>query len=155
MASKGDHSPTVSATKKMRFTIPSDFEFSRTIQKQVMTEVQRLGFNESAQFAIKLGLEEAIVNAIKHGNHFDPAKRVFVEAEISPKQAKIAVEDEGAGFNRRCVPDPLCDENLGKCSGRGILLIEAYMSKVQWANRGRRIIMTRKNDSGGPHVSCR
>lgn len=154
MPRKGDRSSAVSATRTMRFTIPSDFEFSREIQQQVMAEVQRLGFAESAQFAIKLGLEEAIVNAIKHGNQFDPAKRVFVEAEISPQLARITVEDEGVGFERQSVPNPLCDENLDKCSGRGILLIEAYMSDVQWANRGRRIIMTRTNEPEGPHVTC-
>ena len=136
----------------MRFTIPSDFEFSREVQQQVMAEVERLGFSESARFAIKLGLEEAIVNAIKHGNQFNPGKRVFVEAEISAELARITVEDEGPGFDRGCVPDPLCEANLEKCSGRGILLIEAYMSDVQWSNCGRRITMTRTNEPDSPHV---
>ena len=119
-----------------------------------MDEVQRLDYCESAQFAIKLALEEAIVNAVKHGNQFDQAKKVYVEAEVGPAETRIVVEDEGAGFDRCSVPDPRSCENLEKCSGRGILLIEAYMSKVQWSNHGRRITMFRSNCQDGATLGC-
>lgn len=138
-------STALAAAKAMRFTICSDFAASREAQDTIMAEVERLAYCEAALFAIKLGLEEAIVNAIKHGNKFDPAKKVFIQAEISPTEARITVEDEGPGFDRCAVPDPRADANLEKCSGRGILLIESYMTGVEWSNRGRRLTMMRRN----------
>lgn len=137
----------------LRFTIPSDFAASNAPQQQIMDEVEHLGYAPGPLFAIKLALEEAVVNAIKHGNKYDPRKKVFIEAKVSPRCTEIVVEDEGPGFNRCCVPDPRCDENLQKCSGRGILLIEAYMTSVKWSNHGRRITMTRTNDAEASPVS--
>ena len=75
----------------------------------------------------------------------DPRKKVHVEAKVTPKQAEIVIEDEGPGFDRTCVPDPTADENLCKCSGRGILLIESFMDKVQWSHGGRRVKLVKKN----------
>lgn len=119
-----------------------------------MVEVDKFAYCESARFAIKLALEEAIVNAIKHGNQFDVRKKVYVEAEVTSVQVRIVVEDEGPGFNRCSVPDPRCDENLEKCSGRGILLIEAYMTQVQWSNKGRRLTMFRANEPDPVGMGC-
>lgn len=134
----------------LRFTIQSDLEYCREILEKVMAEVDRLGYGESSRFALSLGFEEALVNAIKHGNKFDVKKKVYIEAKISASRAIISIEDEGPGFYRDSVPDPRCDENLTKCSGRGILLVESYMTSVQWANGGRRIIMMRENrDNAG------
>ena len=135
----------VVAAKTMRFAIDSDLASCQQVQQAVMSEVERLGYCQEATFAIRLSLEEAIVNAVKHGNKFNPSKHVYVEAQVTPEQTNIAVEDEGTGFDRTCVPDPRCDENLAKCGGRGILLIEAYMSGVAWSNRGRRLTMWRRN----------
>ncbi|MBC8105989.1 MAG: ATP-binding protein, partial [Anaerolineae bacterium] len=89
---------------------------------------------------------EVLINAIKHGNKFDEGKHVHVEWNVTPEQAEIIIEDEGPGFERVEVPDPTLVENLTKCSGRGILLIEAYMSSVEYSNKGRRVRMIKKND---------
>src|SRR4051812_25838854 len=132
--------------KPLKFTIPSKFEAGREVQKRIPDDVTRVGFNSHSQFAIKLALEEALINAIKHGNRLDPKKKVHIEAKVSPKQVDITIEDEGPGFSRGDVPDPTLEENLEKCSGRGILLIEAYMSSVQWSNGGRRVKMVKKNE---------
>lgn len=133
----------------MRFSVASDFASCHEVQQAIMGEIERLGYCEAARFAIKLSLEEAIVNAIKHGNKFDRGKRVFVEAELSHELTRVTVEDQGDGFQRTYVPDPRADENLEKCSGRGILLIEAYMTGVEWGNQGRRLIMWRRNEPDG------
>jgi serine/threonine-protein kinase RsbW len=154
MSEKMTNRSSPAKARSMQFCIPSAFDDSRKVQEQIMAEVERVGFDEAARFAIQLGLEEAIVNAIKHGNKLDASKRVRVEAEITPQQARIVIEDEGPGFNRRSVPDPRCDENLEKCCGRGILLIEAYMTQVYWSNQGRRLTMIRDNDAEGPHLRC-
>jgi serine/threonine-protein kinase RsbW len=128
------------------FTIPSVFAASRDVQEKILSDIERRGFNEQTRFAIKLALEEALINAIKHGNRFDPRKEVHVEATITPEEALIIVEDEGPGFDRSSVPDPTLRENVEKCSGRGILLIEAYMNQVQWTNGGRCLRMIKRNE---------
>jgi serine/threonine-protein kinase RsbW len=70
---------------------------------------------------------------------------------MTPARAEIIIEDEGPGFDRKGVPDPTSDENLEKCSGRGILLIESYMDEVKWTNRGRRLKMVKRNvEDPGP-----
>jgi len=131
---------------RLVFTIPSDFAAGRQVQKQILEDVQRHGFAGQTFFAINLALEEALTNAIKHGNRLDPRKKVRIEAKVTAKQAQITVEDEGEGFDRGGVPDPTAVENLEKCSGRGILLIEAYMSRVTWDRGGRRVKMVKVND---------
>jgi serine/threonine-protein kinase RsbW len=130
----------------LRITIPSDFAAGRDAQKQILDGVAAQGFTPQATFAIKLALEEALINAIKHGNKFDPAKKVHIKANISPRQFEIEIEDEGPGFDRSSVPDPCADENIQKCSGRGILLMEAYMNSVKWSKKGRRVKMIKKNE---------
>jgi serine/threonine-protein kinase RsbW len=70
---------------------------------------------------------------------------VTVEARISSRRAEITIEDQGPGFNRSVVPDPTAEENLCKCSGRGILLMETYMNSVKWSKHGRRVRMVRIN----------
>lgn len=138
----------------MRFTIASDFESSRDVQQQIMAEVEKLGYCEPARFAIKLALDEALVNAIKHGNGLDKAKMVQVQADIGPERADFVIEDQGKGFDRDCVADPRCEENLEKCCGRGILLIEAYMTRVVWSDEGRRCTMHRLNGPDATSAGC-
>jgi len=82
---------------------------------------------------------------MKHGNKLDRSKTVHIQARITPRRAEITIEDEGPGFDRRSVPDPTTEENLCKCSGRGILLIEAYMDKAIWSKHGRRVKMIKLN----------
>lgn len=130
-------------TKRV-FDIPSDFAACRDVQLHIMSDVQASGFGEEDVFAIRISLEEAIVNAIRHGNRLDASKRVRIESEIGPGHVEIMVEDEGPGFDRKDVPDPTASENLCRPSGRGILLIESYMTRVNWEQGGRRMRMIKK-----------
>lgn len=129
----------------LKFTFKSDYAAAREVQKAILDEVDRCQFNGQCSFSIKLALEEGLINAVKHGNKLDPAKNVRVEAHVTPEQAEIVIEDEGPGFKKTEVPDPTLEENLEKCSGRGILLIEAYMDVAEWTNGGRRLRMIKKN----------
>jgi len=133
--------------KPLKFDIRSLPLEGRDVQKRIMDEVERCGFDDHSVFAIKLSLEEALINAIKHGNGDDPAKKVHIEAKVTPKRFEVIIEDEGKGFERNCVPDPTADENLCKCSGRGILLMERFMNRVQWTHGGRRIKMIKNNEA--------
>lgn len=127
------------------FTIPSDVAASRDVHKSIMDRVEAQHYDEQSTFAIRLALEEGLMNAIKHGNKHDLKKTVHVEAKVTPKATEITIEDQGKGFHRTDVPDPCADENLLKCSGRGILLMEAYMDKVEYSHGGRRVRMVKKN----------
>ena len=126
--------------------IPSKFPAGRDVQKRIVDKVTRLGYTSQSQFGIKVALEEALINAIKHGNREHPKKKVRIAVKATPKQLEVVIEDEGPGFNRKSVPDPTLKENLEKCTGRGILLIEAYMTSVKWSHGGRRLKMIKKNE---------
>lgn len=125
-----------------------DFSDARDVQQMIRDEVARCGFDADSQFAIKLALEEALINAIKHGNKMDKSKRVQVEWRVTPTTCEIEIEDEGPGFDRSTVPDPTDEANLEKLTGRGILLIEAYMTRVEYSKGGRRVRLIK--DNGGP-----
>ena len=131
------------------YDIPSQYPAAQPIQKQILDDVTRLGYTAQNQFAIKISLEEALINAIKHGNKLDAKKRVRVQASVTAAQLEITIEDEGPGFDRASVPDPTDLANLEKCSGRGILLMESYMDHVEWSHGGRRVRMIKHN---GPDV---
>ena len=136
----------------LRTTIPSINAASQAVQKRILEAVEQSGFTPHSTFAIKLALEEAMINAIKHGNKQDPKKNVHIQATVTPKEAQITIEDEGPGFDRAAVPDPTLEENREKCSGRGILLIESYMNSVKWSQNGRRLQMVKRNgEEPGAH----
>lgn len=137
----GDANPP---PKRLVVTIPSNLTAGRAVQKQILDDVRRIGVESNAFFAINLALEEALANAIRHGNRLDPGKSVHIEAEVTPRRVEILIEDQGPGFDRSSIPDPTADENLEKCSGRGILLIESYMSNVTWDRGGRRLRMVKE-----------
>ena len=151
-ATKGGAGSAASASVKskvngtLRYEFPSNFDAGCAVQAEILQEVERHGFNHNSLFATRLALEEALVNAIKHGNKLDPKKVVIVEARVSRERVEIEIEDQGPGFDRTSVPDPTAEENLCKCSGRGILLIEAYMNKVSWSQGGRRVHLLRLNE---------
>ena len=93
--------------KPLVFTIPSDFAASRDVHKTIMDRVEAQHYDEQSTFAIRLALEEGLINAIKHGNKLDPKKTVHVEAKVTPKATEITIEDEGKGFHRDGRPRPL------------------------------------------------
>lgn len=88
------------------------------------------GFCESDQFFIGLAVREILVNAIKHGNHFDPDKKVGFEVSRNDQDLIIDVTDQGAGFELESVPDPRRPENLERTSGRGIAMARSIMDEV-------------------------
>ncbi|MHC4246815.1 MAG: ATP-binding protein [Planctomycetota bacterium] len=99
------------------------------------------GFDEGEIFAIRLAMEEAIANGFRHGNEGDPAKSVTVAYGIDGTGMTLAVEDQGTGFDPTAVPDPTEDANLEIPSGRGLMLMRAYMTEVLVIPPGNRIEM--------------
>jgi serine/threonine-protein kinase RsbW len=120
---------------------------ARQIETTILEECQKHHFSQDDIFAIKLALEEALVNACKHGNCMDAGKCVKVQYHITDQRADIAIEDQGKGFNPAELPDPTADENLEMCSGRGILLMRAYMSSVVFNPAGNKVTLTKFNET--------
>ncbi len=127
-----------------RIVIPSEpMQLSR-VESVILGRLEALNYGERTTFAVRLALEEAVVNAIKHGNRMDKAKRVTIQYSVDARECVISVEDEGPGFDPAAVPDPTAEENIERPSGRGLMLIRAYMDEVAHDKRGRRITMRKK-----------
>ena len=86
--------------------IPSELRAAKALEQTVLEAVRGAGFSEDHTFAIKLALEEALTNAIKHGNGNDVGKKVYVRFAVDKSRAVIFVRDEGSGFDPGRVPDP-------------------------------------------------
>jgi serine/threonine-protein kinase RsbW len=89
------------------------------------------GFGEDEVMQIAMAVREAAVNAVLHGNAYDPAKKVELEFERTSDDLVITIRDQGKGMDMAKIPDPLAPENLLKTSGRGIFLIRSFMDDVQ------------------------
>lgn len=124
-------------------TIPSDLAEARRVQEVIEEALYAAGYTETDTFAIKLALEEALVNAIKHGNQLDPDKKVFVVFRVAPERFDIRIADEGAGFDPADVPDPTAIENLERPCGRGLLLMRGFMTEVEYHGRGNVVSMAK------------
>jgi len=118
------------------------------VQGLVAAELTARRYDADAMFAVRLCLEEALVNAFRHGNRFEPGLVVRFHAKIGDDQSEFEVEDQGEGFDPGGVPDPTADENLEIPSGRGIMLMRAYMAEVEYLGHGNRIRMVFRKPAG-------
>jgi serine/threonine-protein kinase RsbW len=109
--------------------------------RRILEELEDLGYAEKDLFGIRLAIEEALVNAVKHGNRGDSAKLVRVRYQAAEDQFMIEIEDEGPGFRPEEVPDPLAPENFERACGRGLLLMEHYMTWVQYNDAGNGVTL--------------
>lgn len=132
-----DHGPW---TEKV---LPTNLEVIRETERELLGGLRELGYDEDQRFAVRLALEEALVNAMKHGNQMDPGRSVHVRYRMDPASVEICVADEGAGFNPGVIPDPTADENLYKPCGRGIMLMRCYMDEVAYGPSGREVRMVK------------
>jgi serine/threonine-protein kinase RsbW len=123
--------------------IPSDPTEARSVQEQIEQILQELQTSERDRFCIRLALEEALINAIKHGNQMDRAKKVQISFRILSDRFECCISDEGEGFDPNDVPDPTAEENLERPCGRGLMLMRHYMSEVVYNERGNSVSMHR------------
>jgi serine/threonine-protein kinase RsbW len=127
----------------VQLVIESSLDQVPRIQDSIARDLKARRFTEHDIFGIRLALEEALVNAIKHGNGLDPQKKVHIDYKVTTKRFDIAIADEGPGFNPAGVADPLAPENLERPCGRGLLLMRAYMTEVQFHGPGNRVTMAK------------
>lgn len=122
-------------------TLRNDPDEIRDAESRLLKAVEQLGYSSASAFAVRLALEEAVVNGFKHGNQNRPGSTVKLEWCVDAERIRILVEDEGVGFEPDQVPDPREPENLERPSGRGIMLMRAYMTKVEYSESGNRVEM--------------
>jgi serine/threonine-protein kinase RsbW len=108
-------------------TFESTLEAVDQVEELVIQEAAKAGFEDDDQHQIGMAVRECAVNAVAHGNRYNKNKRGHLEIQRSPQGLKVIVGDEGDGFSLSSLPDPLAPENLLKQSGRGLLLIRAFM----------------------------
>lgn len=136
--------------EKIEFELPSAISTMHAVLDYLMKRVENLGIINPDQSNLFIALDEAFVNAVKHGNKFDVQKLVRISAEVSTKEARFTVEDEGDGFDVNAIPDPLDPKNLFKTSGRGVLFIYNIMDEVKYNERGNRLTMVKKSEVPSP-----
>jgi serine/threonine-protein kinase RsbW len=124
-----------------RFVLASRGEELAAFEQRFLPALERAGYDASSVFAVRLALEEAFNNAMQHGNHGQDDAKVTITCRATPDEVIIDVMDEGDGFDPDRVPDPTADENLDIPCGRGIMLIRAYMTEVEFVPPGNRIRM--------------
>jgi serine/threonine-protein kinase RsbW len=121
-----------STTSRVSYTLDSTLDTVNTVEDTAETWARRAGFDEDTIGNISMAVREAAVNAVLHGNAYDPHKHVAASFETTPADLIIRIGDEGVGLNPDTIPDPLAPENILRGSGRGIFLIRAFMDEVHF-----------------------
>ncbi|HYK62265.1 MAG TPA: ATP-binding protein [Bryobacteraceae bacterium] len=118
-------------TRTIEQTFDSTLESVDAGEEIVLKEAQDLGFDEDDQHKIGIAVRECLVNAVIHGNRYNVRKKVHLTVSRSPGRLEVRIGDEGERFDMSQLPDPLADENLLRHSGRGLLLMQAFMDEFQ------------------------
>lgn len=97
---------------------------------------------------VRVAVEEALANAITHGNGNNPIKRIEIHCTLSANTVEVTISDQGRGFNPAAVPDPTLDENLGFTGGRGWLLMRTLMeATVKHTPRGCAVTLKKQRSA--------
>jgi serine/threonine-protein kinase RsbW len=115
--------------------LDSNLESVDSAEEAVMREAGHLGFDEDDLHKIGISVRECMVNAVVHGNRYNAKKKVHLKVERGADSITIWIGDEGDGFDPAEVPDPLHNDNLLKYSGRGVMLMQAFMDEFQVSAR--------------------
>ena len=129
--------------------IPSDAAEARRVQDEIERQIAAKKPPEHDAFSVRLAIEEALINAIKHGNQMDRSKRVHIRYRFVLDRFEIQITDEGNGFDPEDVPDPTAVENLERPCGRGLMLMRYYMTEVAYNARGNSVSMAKVFKANG------
>ena len=116
----------------MRFSLSSNMESVSEVEAAADKLAEKAGLDEDERFRLTMAVREAAVNAVLHGNEYDPAKHIDVSLENTVESLVISVADQGKGLDPDALPDPLAPENLLRGTGRGIFLIRSFMDEVHF-----------------------
>ncbi len=121
--------------------LPSDLEVGHAAIEELMTALGAAGWEGMDLFRIQMAIEEAVVNAIEHGNKKSPDKKIRLVFDVTPEKAVMTISDEGAGFDHRNVADPTTEELVDKPRGRGVMLMRELMNEVHFNEAGNEVVM--------------
>lgn len=124
-----------------KIEIPSDPKAKLIVEKALLDALSAHSYADQDVFAVRLATEEAVVNAIRHGNNLDPKRKVVVNFNVTDGKVTVVVSDEGEGFDPATVPDPTDPRFLEMPSGRGLMLMHAYMDEVIFNEKGNEVTM--------------
>lgn len=117
-------------------------------EEALLACMDRHAYTDAAKFAVRLALEEGIVNAFCHGHKdLTEPRPVELTYDVHRAHIEITITDQGPGYNPSAIPDPTLDENIEKTSGRGLMLIRSFMTEVRHELDGRRLVMVYRQPS--------
>ena len=116
---------------RVSYTLDSTLDTVNSAEETASRMATEAGFDDEEVMKISMAVREAAVNAVLHGNAYDPNKKVTLNFERTPQDLVIVIRDQGKGLDASRIPDPLAPENLMKTSGRGIFLIRSFMDEVE------------------------
>lgn len=119
----------------METQLESSLESVDSAESAVLKAAQEIGFDEDDLHKIGMAVRESMVNAVVHGNRYSARKKVHLSISKSRDRLSVVVGDEGEGFDYGAVPDPLSEENLLRQSGRGLLLMQAFVDELEVRRR--------------------
>ena len=128
---------------------PSDTKSKTHTLEALLDAISRSGAGGLGTAKLRLALDEALVNAVMHGNKYDAAKSAQVSAHLSSTALTVIVSDQGAGFKEEDLPDPDAPENLLEESGRGVILIRGVMDEISYWRGGTMLVMTKRIPKSG------
>ena len=127
-------------------SIPSAYAAGKSVIDQLLAALRGAGWGEHEIFGVHLAVEEALVNAIRHGNGLDENKLVRVGFRLSSERFWVEITDEGPGFNPEGLPDPTENDHIEAPCGRGVLLMRNFMNRVEYHDGGNRVVMEKHRD---------
>jgi serine/threonine-protein kinase RsbW len=129
-------------------SFPSQTGAGAGVLEEILAQLSTSQWSEPEIFGVHLALEEALVNAIRHGNCSDPDKWVSVVCKVSADRLWIQICDQGCGFQLEEVPDCTDPDRLDVPSGRGIMLMRNFMSRVEYNADGNCVVMEKERRVG-------
>ena len=124
--------------------IPSETGAGAPLLQEILQQLEKHDWIQHDIFSIHLAMEKALVNPIRHGNRLDTSKHVHVACRMKPDLVRIEITDEGEGFDPSSVPDPTDPDHIEAPSGRGLMLMRSFMSRVEYNDVGNHVVMEKE-----------
>jgi len=124
--------------------LASDTSLTSDAIESLLERLRADAWDDRDIFGVHLAVEEALVNAMKHGNQCCPEKYVQLDFRLNGQSVQIEIADEGPGFDPTTLPDPTDAEHIDEPNGRGIMLMRSFMSRVEFNERGNRVLLEKQ-----------
>lgn len=130
--------------------LPNDLGAIERSVDYLLERCRDVGFDERRlRLNFRVGVAEALANAMMYGNDRDPGKLVRLEAWVSRARIRVRITDEGSGFDPEALPDPTLPQNRSRAHGRGVYLINELMDEVTFNEEGNSVEMVLYAEEGG------